>query len=465
MIKSLYTRVVLIFLVAVIGGTVISFFMATWVFKDKLNENLQIPLLNFGQDMVQIFNILPYHEADRFIRDMHQLESYHVRIYEETGQFTAYGKLHGNQLAPVTIEQVQAVLDGEVIQVIPSGISSILVGIPLTTEMGTRAMFIQTIALPSTSFSIKLILNFATYALVIGSVVFLVAAMFLVKPIKKLTQATKHIAGGDFNVELNIKQSGELGTLAKSFEDMAEELQQLEQMRRDFVSNVSHEVQSPLTSISGYALALKQVDVTDDEKHRYLDIIISEANRMSKMSDSLLKLSLLESKTQPMHLDTFSLDEQIRRVIVFLQPQWSSRNIDFELQLKAVRLMADYDQLHQVWTNILTNSIKFSSPNDTIEISMKQSANHVIVRITDRGIGISLEDQQRIFERFFKADRSHSHKYEGSGMGLAIVKQIVLLHRGEIEVESELGHGMTMIVKLPITLNEREHVTTPIEMS
>jgi len=331
--------------------------------------------------------------------------------------------------------------------------------------MGTRAMFIQTIALPSTSFSIKLILNFATYALVIGSVVFLVAAMFLVKPIKKLTQATKHIAGGDFNVELNIKQSGELGTLAKSFEDMAEELQQLEQMRRDFVSNVSHEVQSPLTSISGYALALKQVDVTDDEKHRYLDIIISEANRMSKMSDSLLKLSLLESKTQPMHLDTFSLDEQIRRVIVFLQPQWSSRNIDFELQLKAVRLMADYDQLHQVWTNILTNSIKFSSPNDTIEISMKQSANHVIVRITDRGIGISLEDQQRIFERFFKADRSHSHKYEGSGMGLAIVKQIVLLHRGEIEVESELGHGMTMIVKLPITLNERGHVTTPIEMS
>ncbi len=115
--------------------------------------------------------------------------------------------------------------------------------------------------------------------------------------------------------------------------------------------------------------------------------------------------------------------------------------------------MADYDQLHQVWTNILTNSIKFSSPNDTIEISMKQSANHVIVRITDRGIGISLEDQQRIFERFFKADRSHSHKYEGSGMGLAIVKQIVLLHRGEIEVESELGHGTTMIVKLPITLN------------
>ncbi|KPN95419.1 cell wall metabolism sensor histidine kinase WalK [Lysinibacillus sp. ZYM-1] len=453
MIKSLYTRVVLIFLVAVIGGTIISFFMATWVFKDKLNENLQIPLLNFGQDIVQIFATLPFNEADRFIRDMHQLESYHIRIYEETGQFKSYGKLHDEQLAPVTMAQVQTVLDGEVIQVNPGGVSSILLGIPLTTEMGTKAMFIQTISLPSISFSIKLILNFATYALVIGSVVFLVAAMFLVKPIKKLTQATKHIAGGDFNVELNIKQSGELGTLAKSFEYMAEELQQLEQMRRDFVSNVSHEMQSPLTSISGYALALKQVDVTDDEKSRYLDIIISEANRMSKMSDSLLKLSLLESKTQPMHLDTFNLDEQIRRVIVSIQPQWSSRNIDFELKLKAVRLMADYDQLNQVWTNLLTNSIKFSNDGDTIEISMQQDAHHVSVRVTDTGIGISLEDQKLVFERFFKADRSHSRKYEGSGMGLAIVKQIVSLHQGDILVESELGQGTTFIVTLPISAN------------
>jgi len=164
-------------------------------------------------------------------------------------------------------------------------------------------------------------------------------------------------------------------------------------------------------------------------------------------------LSLLESKTQTMHLDTFNLDEQIRRVIVSIQPQWSSRNIDFELKLKAVRLMADYDQLNQVWTNLLTNSIKFSNDGDTIEISMQQDAHHVSVRVTDTGIGISLEDQKRVFERFFKADRSHSRKYEGSGMGLAIVKQIVSLHQGDILVESELGQGTTFIVTLPISAN------------
>jgi len=317
--------------------------------------------------------------------------------------------------------------------------------------MGMKAMFVDPIAPPSVSFLIKWILNFSTYSLIVGSLLILVAAMFLVRPIKKLTKATRRIAAGDFNVKLNIKQKGELGTLALSFEEMMHDLQQLEQMRRDFVANVSHEVQSPLTSISGYALALKQVNITDNERSRYLDIIIAEANRMSKMSDSLLKLSLLESQSQQLGVVTHSLDEQIRRVIVALQPQWSASNIRFELHLRAVMLTADHDQLNQVWTNILGNSIKFSKDGGIINVSIKQDINNVTVRISDTGIGIALEDQKRIFERFFKADRSHSRKYDGSGMGLAIVKQIVSLHQGDIRVESEPGQGTTFIVTLPIT--------------
>lgn len=452
MIKSLYTRVVLTFLVAVIGGTVVSFFVATWIFKDKLNDYLQIPLLNIGQDIVLIFDTMPFQEADHLLSQMNQLKSYDVYVYDEAGGIKAYGDAQSDKLVDVTKEQVRDVLDGKVVQVNPS-VSSGLVGMPLTTDKGTKAMFIEPKAVSSVSFALTLILNFSTYALVIGSVVFLIAAMFLVRPIKKLTKATRHIAGGDFNVELNIKQSGELGVLARSFEEMAYDLQQLEQMRKEFVSNVSHEVQSPLTSISGYALALKQVDLKDEEKNRYLDIIMAEAQRMSKMSDSLLKLSLLESKAPPMQLVSLSLDEQIRRVIVAIQPQWMAKNIHFNLQLQSIYIMADYDQLNQVWTNLLTNSIKFSKDGDTINISMSQEAHHVLVRITDTGIGISQEDQKRVFERFFKADRSHSRKYEGSGMGLAIVKQIVSLHKGDVRVESELGQGTTFIVTMPITAN------------
>ncbi|NOU68799.1 HAMP domain-containing protein [Paenibacillus sp. LMG 31461] len=451
MIKSLYIRVVLTFLVSVIAGTVIAFYVSTWIFEEKLNENAQINLRNFGQDVVRIYKTLPLREADSFVSEMKQLDSYYIRIYEATGQFQSYGKLNGHKPVMVTMEQLKKVIDGGVVQETPNGIATVLLGLPLKTEMGTKAMFLETLAPPSASFVAKWGLIFAICSLLAGSLLILVASVFLVRPIKKLTKATKRIAAGDFNVKLNIKQTSELGTLARSFEEMMHDLQQLEQMRRDFVSNVSHEVQSPLTSISGYAQALKQVNLADHERSRYLDIIITEAKRMSKMSDSLLKLSLLESQSQQLRLATLSLSEQIRRVIVALQPQWSARNIHFELDLQTVKVTADHDQLNQVWTNILANGIKFSKDDGVIYVSILQDTKNVTVRISDSGIGIPLEDQKRIFERFFKADRSHSRKYEGSGMGLAIVKQIVSLHQGDIRVESEPGQGTTFIVTLPIT--------------
>jgi signal transduction histidine kinase len=451
MIRSLYTRVVLTFLVSVLAGTIIAFFVTFWVFEEKLNENLQTTLFNFGQDIVRVYETIPLREADLFVSGMKQLDSYYIRIFDETGQFQSYGALNGQKPVTVTMDQVRKVLGGEVVQVNPSSVSMNLLGLRLKTEMGMKAMFVEPLMYPSVSFAQKWLFTFLTYSLVTGSLLILVASIFLVRPIKKLTKATRRIAVGDFNVKLNIKQKGELGTLARSFEEMMHDLQQLEQMRREFVTNVSHEVQSPLTSISGYAIALKQVDIADNERSRYLDIIIAEADRMSKMSDSLLKLSLLESQSQQMRLVTFSLDEQIRRVIVAIQPQWSARNIRFELNLKTVRLLADQDQLNQVWTNILGNSIKFSKNGSVINVSIKQDIKSVTVRISDTGIGISLEDQKRIFERFFKADRSHSRKYGGSGMGLAIVKQIVSLHQGDIRVESEPGQGTTVIVTLPIT--------------
>lgn len=450
MIRSLYIRVVLTFLVSVIAGTIISFFVSTSLFEDQLNENAQINLRNFGQDVVQIYKTMPADEAESFVSRMKQLNSYHIRIYDASGKFQSYGKLNGHKSAPVSTEQLKKVISGGVVQDTPNGIATVLLGLPIKTEMGTKAMFLETLSPPSASFVIEWGLIFATCSLIAGSLLILVASVFLVRPIKKLTKATKRIAAGDFNVKLNIKQTSEIGTLARSFEEMMHDLQQLEQMRREFVTNVSHEVQSPLTSISGYALALKQVNLSDHERSRYLDIIIAEAKRMSKMSDSLLKLSLLESQSQQLKLITLSLDEQIRRVIVALQPQWSARSIHFELDLQTVKVTADHDQLNQVWTNILSNGIKFSEDGGVISVSIKQDITDVTVRISDTGIGIPLEDQKRIFERFFKADRSHSRKYDGSGMGLAIVKQIVSLHQGEIRVESEPGQGTTFMVTLPI---------------
>jgi two-component system, OmpR family, sensor kinase len=450
MIKSLYIRVVLTFLISVIASTVLAFWVTFLMFEEKINDNLRTTISNFSQDIIRIYASLPLPEAEVFISEMKQLDSYYIRLYEDTTHYQTFGENNGEELFPITVEQIQKVLAGGVVQLDPTRSSTNLLGLPLRLETGTKALFVEPLIGGTAPFAIKWLSTFLIYSLVMGSLFILIAAIFLITPIKKLTKATRLVAGGDFNVKLNIKQTGELGTLARSFEDMMSDLEQLEQMRREFVSNVSHEVQSPLTSISGYAIALKQVDLTESERSRYLDIIIAEAKRMSKMSDSLLKLSVLESESGQMQRVMLSLDEQIRRVIVALQPQWSAREIRFELDLQPIRLWADYDQLNQVWTNILGNSIKFSPDQGVIDVSIQSDLNQVTVRIADQGIGISPEDQKRIFERFFKADRSHSRKYSGSGMGLAIVKQIVSLHEGTIRVESEPGNGTAFSVSLPL---------------
>jgi signal transduction histidine kinase len=450
MIKSLYIRMVLAFFTVVVVGTVLAFFVAVWVFEEKLNENLQTLLLNFGQDTVRVYEALPTDEAESYLSEMKQLDSYYIRIFDETGQFRSYGTLIDHTPANVTTERLKQVLAGGLVQVNSNGVSAILLGLPLQTESGVQAMFVEPLTPPSTAFLKRWIYSFIIYFLLIGSLMILIASVYLIRPIKKLTKATKRIARGDFDVKLNIKQTGELGDLARSFEQMTNDLRQLEQMRRDFVGNVSHEIKSPLTSISGYAAALKADDLPANERRRYLDIIIEEAKRMTGMNDGLLKLSLLESNSQLLQPSTYSLDEQIRRVIVLLQPQWSAVNIGFDLQLTPVKITADYELLSQVWSNIIVNAIKFSGADETISIVIGQDASNVVVSITDQGIGIAPEDQKHIFDRFFKADRSHKRKNNGSGIGLAIVKQIVLLHGGNIAVKSQPGVGTTISVTLPI---------------
>ncbi|WP_020614862.1 sensor histidine kinase [Paenibacillus daejeonensis] len=449
MTRSLYTRVVLIFLAAVIGGTVISFLLSTRLHREQLNENLLLPLLYIGQDMIRLYETLPADEAEAYVSGMQQLHAYHIRIYESPDHYRSYGKAGGFQAAEATADQVRQVLDGELLQLNPTGVSTSLLGLPFSLDSQSYALFIQSTGPPSSSFIMTWMLNFVVYALIVGSLVVLLSAFFLVRPIQKLTRATRQIAGGDFEVQLDIKQRGELGELARSFEKMARDLSQLEELRKEFVANVSHEIQSPLTSITGYAKALQHLPADESERVRYLGIIVDEAARMSKLSDNLLKLSLLESESQQLKPVSYSLAEQIRQVVITLEPQWRERRISLEFDLEEGEITADPDLLVQVWTNVLGNSIKFSPDESLVEVSTEQNAASWVVRITDHGIGIPLDDQERIFERFFKADRAHSGKHSGSGMGLAIVKRIVSLHHGHITVESELGSGTSLVIHLP----------------
>ena len=270
---------------------------------------------------------------------------------------------------------------------------------------------------------------------------------------QEINTALRKVASGDFNVSLDFSfnQREELTQLVDHFNHMTKQLQQMEDLRQEFISNVSHEIQSPLTSIVGFAQALQHNNLSTEESHHYLNIIEMESRRLSKLSDNLMKLTSLESDQHPFEKITYSLNQQLKTIILACEPNWTQKNLELRLDLEKIMILADEELMSQVWTNLIHNSIKFTPDRGTITISLQQVDEQAIILITDTGIGIAKQDQLHIFERFYKADYARERSKGGNGLGLSIVKKIVEMHGGMITVESELGKGTTFTINLPIS--------------
>lgn len=263
-----------------------------------------------------------------------------------------------------------------------------------------------------------------------------------------LIHATEKIAHGDFSVLIPVDERGPYREVAQSINNMAKNLGTMEEIRQSFISNVSHELQSPLTSIQGFAALLKSDTLSPEETMHYLNIIETEAKRLSQMSDNLLKLSTLESEAVELNRTTFRLDKQIKNVIFMLEPQWSSKKIEISAEMTAVDFYGDQDLLTQVWVNLLNNAIKFTSIQGQIEVHVTIENEKIVCQIKDNGMGISPEDQMHIFERFYKVDKSRDRSLGGNGLGLSLVKKIIELHQGHIMVSSAEGFGSNFTVEL-----------------
>ncbi|WP_042349749.1 sensor histidine kinase [Bacillus massiliigorillae] len=268
----------------------------------------------------------------------------------------------------------------------------------------------------------------------------------------EIIEALRKIANGDFNVYLDFKmdQRNEMTEIITHFNHMAKQLKQMEEMRQEFISNVSHEIQSPLTSIVGFAQAIQFNNLSIEERNHYLNIIETESRRLSKLSDNLLKLTSLESEHHPFEKKSYRLDQQLRTIILASEPNWTEKELELDVSLDKVLICADEDLMSQVWTNLIHNSIKFTSEKGTLSIHLQQIDHYAVISISDTGIGISEKDQIHIFERFYKADEARVRSKSGSGLGLSIVKRIIEMHEGTISVSSELGKGTTFIIQIPI---------------
>lgn len=271
-----------------------------------------------------------------------------------------------------------------------------------------------------------------------------------------ILDALGKIAQGDFSVRLdndlhNFRSDEPVGLLVESVNTLAHELNQMEAMRQEFISNVSHEIQSPLTSIRGFARALQDDRLAPAERAHYLNVIETESTRLSKLSENLLALALLDSESYALDRKSFRLDEQIRDVVLACEPQWQDKQLELDITAEPTTLYASQDLLSQVWANLIHNSIKFTPTSGKIWIELHPSAGTVTFRISDTGIGIGIADQEHVFERFFKADKARERSRGGSGLGLAIAKEIVEMHHGTIAVASKLDTGTTFTVTLPMS--------------
>ncbi len=265
--------------------------------------------------------------------------------------------------------------------------------------------------------------------------------------------AIRQISKGDFKVVLdNDRRYGQFTGIVEGINEMASELSRMESMRQDFISNVSHEIQSPLTSIRGFAQALRNESLSSGSRRHYLDIIEAESTRLSGLSENLLKLSALEADSFPFERKAYRLDKQLREMILVAEPQWLGKTIEVEAELEEIHVYAVEDLMSQVWTNLLHNSIKFTPEGGCIHIRLYSLEKTIEVEIKDSGIGIAEEELPRIFERFYKVDQARTASEGGSGLGLSLVKKIVEIHEGNVAVRSRPGEGTVFVVSLPLQM-------------
>ena len=269
-----------------------------------------------------------------------------------------------------------------------------------------------------------------------------------VTPIVTLSEATKQIAKGDFSVSIDMtERKDEIGDLVHNFNLMAQELRSIEVLKKDFITNVSHELKTPLAIIQGFGKLLADDALAPDERRQAADRLTKESQRLIKLTSNILRLSKLESRSIAPLSEVFQMDEQIRQTIVALQPAWTDKAITFDVMLRPTIYTGDEELLSQVWFNLVDNAIKFSYDGGIIKVRMSQTGQFIEVKITDSGIGMDEATRAHIFDQFYQGDTSLQK--EGSGLGLSIVKRIVDIHGGSVEVSSRLGEGTCFTVMLP----------------
>ena len=287
------------------------------------------------------------------------------------------------------------------------------------------------------------------FSICLASAIMMVMGRIFFTPIAKLRQAMRQVTEGDFTIRLKEKKVDfqEIRQITADFNLMVKELQATEILQTDFVSNVSHEFKTPINAIEGYATLLQNCSQPmNEEQKECVEEILENTHRLSSLIGNMLLLSKVDNQGIQIQKETYCLDEQIRQAILSLEHKWMEKNVDFDAEMEPAAYTGNEKLMFHVWSNLIDNAIKFGPENGMIRISLKKEQEQICVRITDEGPGIQNEEMKHIFDRFYQADSSH--KEEGNGLGLALVKRIVHLEGGSVWAENQTaGCCFTVVLK------------------
>ena len=291
----------------------------------------------------------------------------------------------------------------------------------------------------------------------LGLIVSFLTAKHVALPLVMMNRAAKVIANGDFEQRVEIKSNDEVGELAQSFNHMAESLQAHEKVQKDFIANISHDLRSPLTSMNGFLTAMLDGTIPAEKQGKYLQIVLEETERLSRMTQGIVELSRAQSSAILLEESNFDINGLIRTNIDLLEPQLKEKRAIIRAIYDEEKTMVrgDEDKISRVLQNLLSNAVKFSPEGGVIEVETTLlDKKKVLISVKDEGPGISQEDQKYVFDRFFKSDTTRNEDKVGSGIGLAIAKEFMLAHGENITVKSEEGKGTTFAFCLKLAEKE-----------
>ena len=327
--------------------------------------------------------------------------------------------------------------------------STLLVGILAYIAMALGVIGRLRIEMP------LLIVLMIVSSIIIGTIITIFVSKQVLRPINELSRAMKQVSQGDFSVRLNEHSSPLfVRRINATFNHMAHELSTVETLRNDFVSNVSHEIKTPLSAIEGYAVLLQDDSLTDEERHEYTDRIIDGSKRLSTLVANILMMSKIESENITVSKNTYRIDEQIRQNLLSLEPKWTEKDIEFDIDMDSIEFTAAESLMNHVFTNLIDNAVKFSPHGGTVGISLAEREGMLIFEISNSGQPITDEAMEHIFDKFYQGDTSH--RSEGNGLGLALVKKIVQLHNGSIHAGNTPEGLVIFTVELPFPKEQKK---------